>query len=219
MYIPNTMPKTLAEMLAFLQPTVADGLFDSVTYDNESSPTKIVCSQDGNVIFEISGGASFNMFWYIASGTTASSPRTWTGAIIYNCMRCKYGVYFDCDVGSDTYALIVTTTSNNKTGFISVLFNKNITSTSFRYTNTYYTACMGDNTNLDLYTNGYVVSNNSGSSDRTILTKLPVVGERGSLNYFTGAFVRNVVQIFDTSEQIIAGKHYGCIKLFAILDE
>lgn len=225
MYIANTAPSTLAEMLDFLSPTIANNLFDSVAYDDENNPTKIVCTQNNETILEmtVSSGV-WTMTPYIASGVAATggehvlTSMRWGFAI-----RCKGGVAFRSTYVQDGYGYrwyVIAKTSSGKTGF--VLSWSGGTATYGMDYNTLYPSCFGDNTDLDLYAHGYKTTTNyynNHSYDRTILSRIPVVGIRGSNDYFTTALIRSTLQYIETGEQIIAGKRYGCMDLFAILDE
>ena len=133
-------------------------------------------------------------------------------------MRCAGGVLFKADISSYYFCFAIVKTGKGTPGLIAYSEPKGLNASSFTREMAYFTACFGDNTSLLLYTNGFTVYSN-GLTDRTALTKLPVVGERGSTDYFTGAFVRNTVQILDAGEQIIGGKHYGCDGYIALLDE
>ena len=229
MYIPNTLPATLAEMLAFLQPTVGDGLFDSVAYDNESSPTKIVCTQNGNTILDISvSDAKWNFLPYAADGITGNGitgMRYMTAAY-----RCKGGVLIAGNNGAGdatftrwNFLIAKTSAGGGKTGFVRVgTSGYNAPQVYVNGGRTFHTTCFGDSTSAQLFTGGFSVyiHYTAGTPyDRTILTKLPVVGEPGSTDYFTTAAVRNCVQFYEDGEQIIGGKQYGCAQAFAILDE
>ncbi len=224
MYVLNAMPATLAAMLEFLQPTVEDGLFDSVEYDNESNPTKIVCTKDSNVILDVSGSnKSWDFKPYVASGTAASTNHAYStnsSATKWKLIRCTGGVYLRASFDDGSGAMfIMAKTSGEKTGFIYASppstgnFNVDFVSKDV----TYYTTCFGDDTTLALYANGYYVHNNR-VADRTILTKLPVVGSQGSTDYFSTAFVRNVVQYAQEGVQQIGSKKYGCSHFMAIED-
>lgn len=217
MYIPSSVPTTLAAMLEFLQPMVADGFFDSVAYDDAESPSKIVCTQDGETILEMTvNGTSWTFTPYTASGTAAQGSHVYSGRSLETVFRCSGGAYFlSVSLSSQKYSFIIAKTSAGKTGFI--LANQ---STNFNLAAdiVYYPVCFGDDTTLGLY-NGYHVRSNLVNADRTILTKLPVVGANGSTDYFTTAFVRNVVQFQETGVQLISGKRYACAYLAAITDD
>ncbi|MBQ8922347.1 MAG: hypothetical protein IJ060_09340 [Oscillospiraceae bacterium] len=223
MYIPNTMPLTLAEMLDFLQPTVEDGLFDSVAYDDADSPTKIVCTQNGNTILDISS-ANNGHGWYFVPYISAGTAATGFGVnVLAYTARCKGGVYFrSTNTGGPNYyfTFIIAKTGSGKTGFIQ--FNSQMIAVGASLAPVLYSRCFGDDTSLSLYTYGYLVACNYTSAtvaDRTILTKLPVVGARGSTDAFSSVFVRSLFQFVNDGQQSIGGKTYGCIDMFAILDE
>ena len=233
MYSPSSVPTSLAAMLDFLLPTVESGLFDSVEYDDESSPTKIVCKQGGETILDVIYAYQQNLHtWlfipYVASGTPANAAHSWhisdtNGIPIASLYRCSGGVFFKSQsrpyVGdASKFFFIIAKTSADKTGFILYKQAENYVF-SIAANITYYVSGFGDNTSLALYTGGYKVQGNSGAGDRTILTKLPVVGILGSTDYFTTAYVRNVVQYTQTGVQLIGNKKYFCVENLAIEDE
>lgn len=232
MYSPNSVPTSLAAMLDFLLPTVESGLFDSVEYDNESSPTKIVCKQGGNTILDVVYAYQMSLHtWrllpYVSAGTTANSAHSYAsydnGFPIAALYRCSGGVLFKGahrgSIGDeDIHFFVIAKTSADKTGFIAFKQENNYVF-SIAANIQYYVSGFGDNTSLALYTGGYKVQGNSGAGDRTILTKLPVVGILGSTDYFTTAYVRNVVQYTQTGVQMIGDKKYFCIENMAIEDE
>ncbi len=214
MFIPNSVPSALAEMLAFLEPAVSDGLFDSVAYDDQSSPTKIVCTQGGNVILDVVYGASgsWGFIPYIAQGVAASQnmhyvpagSRTWASAC-----RCKGGIYF---IDSDNQiGWAIAKTTNGQTGFICHALDNPYT--------TFVPTRFGDDTALRIYQSGWQDFWYAGNaSDRTALTKIPVAGTNGCTDCFTTVFIRKMVQFRDNGVQMIGGKKYGCIGLLAIFD-
>lgn len=218
MIIPS-IPTTLAEMLNFLQPTVQDGLFDSVAYDDADTPTKIVCTQGGNTILEITAsGSIFTFNPYVADGIAATGRGMTTP--LSSCFRCKGGVYFISNLKGAPeyyYRFVIAKTSSGKTGFIKLSNVQVNTEAALRL----YPTCYGDNTSLNIYTNGYCIYMNyyNQTYDRTVLSKIPVAGENGSTDYFTGCFIRSAFQFAETGVQSIGGKSYGCSDCFAILDE
>lgn len=218
MFIPDHAPETLAEMYAFLLPSVGDGLFDDVSFDDPDNPTKLVCTQNGHPVAAMT---VVNNDWiiapYAAQGSSAEYYRSFNGYPLATVMRCTGGICFTSvsDSGS-RHVFVIAKTSDGQTGCL--YFTHLITF----YPDdrlTFYPTCFGDNTALALYSHGFVVSGNLGSADRTILTRLPVVGQRGSTGFFSGVFMRNVMQFNDNGEQIIGGKHYGCLYHIALLDE
>ena len=218
MYIPNTYPTTLAEMLSFLLPSVQDGLFDSVSYDDDDSPTKIVCTQNGNVILEITVNESsqFTFTPYIAEGSAADVAHS-AFFKIDEAFRCSGGIYFRSNAqGSPIYyyRFAIAKTRTGKTAFVHC-FNYNVESSAYCQL---FISSFGDNPELPMY-NGFLIAVNLGSVyDRTILSQLPVIGGRGSTDCFSTLLLRTAAQIIETSEQIIGGTKYGCADIFAILD-
>lgn len=229
MFIPNTMPSTLAEMLEFLTPCIEDGLFDSVAYDDESSPTKIVCTQGGNTILEIANSSAsppqFSVTPFVAPNTPATDRRI--TCIVkedlredhYFCMRCKHGIVIVSVYLSFAYVIAVGKTTAGKTACISGIENIPASVSITEADRQYYTTCIGDNTALSFYTKGVFTHCCDMTSDRTILRKIPVVGERGSTDSFDGVYFRETVQHASNGQQTIGGKNYGCAGDFAVLDE
>lgn len=229
MFIPNTMPSTLAEMLAFLLPTVEDGLFDSVAYDDDENPTKIVCTHGGDTILEIANAngspPQFRVVPYVAQNTPATGRRI--TCIVkedlrddhYFCMRCKHGIVIVSVYSTNTYAIAVGKTTSGKTACISCVESRPASVSITEADRQYYTTCIGDNTALSFYTKGVFTHCSDIASDRTILRKIPVVGERGSTDSFDGLYFRETVQSAQNGAQTIGGKAYGCAGDFAVLDE
>ncbi len=219
MYIPNTVPSNLAEMLDFLLPSVQDGLFDSVAYDDAENPAKIVCTQNGNVILEITVNESsqFTFTPYIAEGVSGGINHT-AFFRIDEAVRCSGGFCFRSNAqGSPIYyyRFAAAKTDSGKTAFLAYTYMNNDTNSAAQM----YVTCFGDNPELKLY-NGYFFAVNLGEvHDRTILSRIPVAGVRGSTGCFTTAFLRTAAQFRETGAQIIGGKQYGCIGQIAILDE
>jgi len=226
MFIPNTMPSTLAEMLAFLLPTVEDGLFDSVAYDDDENPTKIVCTQGGNTILEFTVASDK---WTITPYTATDTPAIGTSHVFENkpigvLCRCSGGLYIRADElhNSRIGYLIAAKTSSGKTGFFGCAALTSVGHSFFNGARTVYSTTFGDSTTLALYTHGYNIGctyTANYPNDRTILSRVPVVGTIGSTDYFTTAFIRSMVQFAETGEQIIGGKKYWCDIQFAVLDE
>lgn len=226
MYSPATVPSTLAEMLDFMQPMVASGLFDSVEYDDAESPTKIVCAQNGETILDMT--IDSNNRWTFTPYTATNAPanrlhsfcnydaQTDIGLTLSKVFRCSGGACFISTNNSGYYFYYaIGKTSAGKTGFVSTkLYNGDFTYTSNRY----YFVSFGDDTSLKLYNTDYE-NKGYGRADRTILRTVPVVGREFSSDYFTTVFIRDVVQFTERGEQIIGGKKYGCIDPFAIEDE
>lgn len=216
MYIPNTVPSTLAGMLEFLQPTVQDGLFDSVAYDNADNPTKIVCTQDGNTILEISSPSGYLIYRSPEDTVTVSFVNYGAASGIMFAARCSGGVMILSNTSYGVYVfLIIGKTSAGKTGFLTGTVNDPANlAASVKYT----PICYGDDTTLSL-AQGYTITSNYAAADRTILSKIPVVGSWGSTDYFTTIFSRNVSQYSNTGVQLIGGKRYGCMYFVAITDD
>ena len=217
MYIPDTIPSTLTEMYAFLAPSVTDGLFDSIEYDNDSNPTCINCIQDSNIICKIScSSPNFYMIPYIRNKPVADDDsHKWSGAPIAFALRCKHGICFRTNVSSSYFYFIFSTTNAGKTGIIATLVPQ-ILSTGMYTIKTVYS---GDDTSNSLYTNGfnYVVN---GLNDRTIFNTIPVTGNiTNNIDYYTGCLFRNCYQFAEDGEQIIDNKKYYCVNIFAIFDE
>ena len=210
MYISNTAITTLQGMLEFLQPTVEDGLFDSVVIDSNV----IKCSKDDTVLLTINtdNQGVFGFYPKLNASTQASGAHALIGRA-NKVMRCKGG-FAIIDTQNEQKTFAAARTSNDKTAFM--VASRNVYSTSYEVI--YYSTCYGDNTSLSMYFDGFRIRNNT-ASDRTILSKIPVVGVYGSTDYFTTAFSRNCVQFAEDGLQIIGGKKYGCYGAIAILDE
>ena len=210
MYISETAISTLQEMLEFLQPTVDDGLFDSVVIDS----SVINCSKDDTIILVINtdNQGVFGFYPKLDASTQASSPH----ALICRAnkaMRCKGG-FAIIDTQSEQNTFAAARTSNDKTAFMVANRIAFISGSGVKW----YTTCYGDATSLNMYTYGYDMGMNY-ANDRTILNKIPVVGVYGSTDYFTTAFSRSCVQFAENGLQMIGGKKYGCYGVIAILDE
>jgi len=218
MFIPDYAPSSLAEMYAFLLPSAEDGLFDSVSLNEPETPSEIICRKNGHVILRMTCADSvWRITPYVADGIAASSNRCFLGYRIANAVRCAGGISFVSNTVSGLrYVFLIAKTSDGKTGCISFSQHDSYTENERLHL---YPVCCGDNTALDLYTRGYEIITNFSGADRTILTRIPVVGTRGCTEYFTGAYVRNVMQCGGNEEQIIGGNHYGCFQHIALWDE
>ena len=190
----------LSEMIAFLSTSITSGLFDSVEYDNEESPTAIQCIKDGHTLFQftINGSGSWQIIPYVGDET----------------------VFISTTLSGSRTCFTIAKTNDGKTASFKMTHGSNIGSASFAADLVIYPTCFGDNIDLKLYTSGYHIKTNyADGSDRTIFTKIPVSGQYGSTGYFSTAFIRSVVQYFDAGEQIIGGVHYGCIYFVAVQGE
>lgn len=217
MYIPNSIPTTLAAMQEFLQPMVADGFFDEVSISHDE--TTLNCWQGGVIILvmNITNG-SWTFTPIVDTGTPATGSHVYSEHALEFVCRCSGGAYFrSVSQSSLKYEFVIGKTNAGITGFIQV-----------QVTNSYnpsngslnlYTSTNFDKTNLLIYSNGYRITTNYGGADRTILSNIPVAGQLGSTDYLTTVFVRNVVQFTDTGEQLIDGVKYYCVWHFAIIDE
>lgn len=219
MYVPETNPTTLAEMKTFLDPLVTAGFFDAITYDDPDTPTKLVCTQDSNTILEIANGstsASFNVTPYVAEGTAANSSRCVTNKPVSFCFRAAGGAYLLFGQASNARdAFVIAKTAENKTAFVAsqVPMNFNFQSTLV----THYVVAFGDDTSNYIYTNGYKVTQN-GTTDRTILTMLPVVGSFGGADYFSTVYARSSVQFVEPGVQAIGEQKFACAYNHALTD-
>lgn len=215
MYIPDTIPSTLEEMYDFLTPSVTDGLFDSIEYDNDSNPSYIKCIQDDNIICLIENiGNRFNITPYIRD-QQPDSYATWGDAPITFAVRCKHGICLRANVSSYYFYFIFSKTNAGKTGIIAGTMSPVISVG----TKTIRTSCFGDDINNNLYISGFNFYPN-GSSDRTIFNIVPVTGNASNnIDYYTGCLLRNCYQFAEDGEQIINNKKYYCVNSFAILDE
>lgn len=228
MYIPSTIPSSLSEMLDFLTPTILDGLFDSVEYDNESSPTKIVCTQNGNTILEISYQTNQWTFTpFISSGVSwheVTVNISYTSASFLLFMRCKggFGIVQRSQSTSYKWGIICGKASNEKTTCVMLdgAGNQadNIDAEITGSTVNCYTVTFGDDTSLAMATSLWQETR-IVNADRTILGEIPVIGRYGSTDYMTTVYFRKVCQFKQNGAQIIGGRQYGCIYNFAILDE
>lgn len=214
MYIPDAIPSTLEEMYNFLSPSVTDGLFSSVEYDN--NPAYINCIQDEKIICQIScNSTNFNMIPYIGNSQTSDTSRYWSGASITFALRCKHGICFRANVSNDYFYFIFSTTNAGKTGIITAVMPR-VLDTDPKTIKTNYS---GDDINNTLYTNGFKFLPN-GLNDRTIFNIIPVTGNvSNNIDYYTGCLLRNCYQFAEDGEQIIDNKKYYCVNSFAILDE
>lgn len=229
MYIPNTIPSTLAEMLAFLTPTVEDGLFDTVAYDDQSSPTKIVCTQDGNTILDVVKASYWEFYPYVADGTRAATAHC-AKTVGFSANHNLYSKWIRCKGGIVIFSRSVSGTSSSTDSYLAIGKGTNEKTAFFVYDGSgdgklvsikkYYSTCFGDNTALALYSSGWYAQCNCDSADRTILTPIPIVGTSGSTDTFSTVFIRSAVQVPENgTQQIIGGKTYGCNYHFAVLDE
>lgn len=201
----NEIPSTLEDMATFLQPLVGNGFADSITV---SSDGVRFYKDDANIIalyYATGWGGS-------VPNATGSGHSIGTDVETQKICLCKGGVIFK---RTDSTYFAIAKTNEGKIGFIPVRDG----GASSQYQYPFYTTCYGDNTSLPLFTNGYKICRNSDSGDRTILTKLPVVGTTGSSDYFTTVYAKNIVQWAEDGLQLIGGKQYGCIGPFAMLDE
>lgn len=220
MYIPNTVPQSLEEMMEFLQPTIEDGLFDAIEYDNVSSPPRIICKQNEDKIFETY--MDYGQWYFIPYiGGAQSDINHYSTMNLGFVARCKGGIMFRSTFQGGPYYynnFVIGKTNTGKTGFIQ--FNR-----INKYSHTsvgYYTTCFEDDTSSYLYQYGYLVGinySNDTTTDRTILTTIPVNGRTGIIDYFETVKIRTLVQFVETGVQIIDDKKYGCIDTIAILDE
>lgn len=249
MYIPNTMPKTPEEMYDFLEPTIEDGIFDSISIVDDSTSLSgklILCAQSGNTILTIWPDISSGLgTWYFiphpAEGVNPDSPASThirsvnvaaTDTETDWCfMRCHGGVgfmywpYTNSNVTASVF--FIAKGSNGKTAFLSHGENINdLKASSYGQTRNAVslvgTMCptqFGDNKNLSLWSSGVHTYCNSTSADRTILQQIPIIGERGSTGYFETLFVRTAVQEPTYGRQLLGDHYYGCLSNFAILDD
>lgn len=221
MYTPAVAPSNLTEMRDFLTPMIDDGLFDSVAFDSADSPTKIVCTQDGNTIIEITMSSTNFIFKPFVAANIAASPtgRMPTMAVAF-AMRCKGGAMFSAanyaaGAGSSGMNFIIGKASSGKTAFIG-FSAPGIGSVNAAAC---YVSCFGDNTAIQRYSNGFMVVPNGLSNDRTMLQEIPVFGALGSTDIFDTAYFRNMANFSEAGRQTIDGKSYGCAGYWAILDE
>lgn len=246
MYIPNTMPSTIAEMYDFLEPTIEDGLFDAINETTVSGVDALECTQGGNTILTILLGAISGYWTFIPHPTDGINPDD-EGTIVRSpvcaitnvegdwCfMRCKGGVGFmywqrNNSVTSANIFFIGKGT-NGKTAFLSRgqgISGDDYNASGWAQTlNAFRTSRIrvfpiqfGDNTNLSLWQYGAYVSCWSTDADRTILQQLPIVGERGSTAYFTTLFARTAAQEPTHGRQLLGDHYYGCLGNFAIRDD
>lgn len=223
MYIPNKVPATLAEMLAFLLPTVENGLFDSVEYDDGDNPTEIRCFKDGNQLyrFGVNTGGQWTVEAYVDSEKTPWVNRNLQVVSLEYVMRCTGGIcLISVSLSSLRACLIIAKTADGKTASFRTQISSSLNVNSYAADLVCYPTCFGDNTALKLFGSGYHIKTNyANDSDRTILARIPVVGAYGSTDAFSTVFIRSITQFFNTGEQIIGGRHYGCIMFFALLDD
>ena len=229
MYIPNTMPATLADMFDFLEPGTETGLFDSVEYhypsENED-PDYILCNKDNSILFRVALNTSTNNIKIIpyVNGVEldASSASHLFDSRIGYCMRCAGGFLFiGGSVSGSRQVIVIAKLSDGNTGSFATSEVSSPSTTNFNnYNSPIYPTGPNDNTDLKIYKSGWKVQAVYATDmDRTILAKIPFAGAYGSTGTFSTAFIRAAVQFYDTGEQIIGGKHYGCMLHIAILDE
>lgn len=219
MYVPETNPATFAEMKAFLDPLVTDGFFDSITYDDPDTPTKLSCTQNSNIILEITKPSTnaFTFQPFVAAGEAANSSHTINNMGVSFCFRASGGACLVLGQPSlARYTFVIAKTIENKAAFIVSMIPIN-----YNFSNllvTHYIASFGDDTTNYIYVNGYKVNQN-GVTDRTILNTLPVVGSFGSADYFSTVYTRSSVQYAETGVQVIGGKKYACAYNYALSDD
>ena len=227
MYSPTTPPSTLAEMRDFLLPMVDTGFFDSVEYDDPDTPTKLVCTQDANVIveFTVSAAGKWNVTPHVAAGDTPDSNHRVTNSefAIQKAYRCTGGaliVFSRTGYQNRIYFAIGHTTATLETVGVKTAFVLEWRTDDYALPvggYEYFTICYGDDTNHRYYTTGYYLYT-QGVADRTILREVPIIGSAGSTDGFSSIFVRDTAQYAETGEQIISGTKYFCCGHFAILD-
>lgn len=227
MYIPNTAPASLADMLTFLQPGIETGLFDSVEYhypDGGSDPDGILCSQDGNVLFRFaisnSTTSNFVITPYV-NGVEAATQHRYESAKIDYAMRCTGGFCFiSVSLSGSRYVFVIAKLSDGTTGSFKTSLASSPTTSNFSNTLSIFPTSYNDNTSLKMYTQPWKIEAvHALDMDRTIFAKIPFAGEYGSTGTFSTAFIRTAVQFYDNGEQIIGGKQYGCMYHIALLDE
>lgn len=207
---------TLSDMKAILEGMGTD-FFDTVAYDDEAEPTKIVCTQDGHTILEVSKSSTNWTFTpFIADGAGANTYHCFNNSPISSMYRFSGGLCIADYMHSPRKFFAIGKTSANKTGFVAYSTPQSIV---VKASSTYYPTSFGDTPDLWIYTDGYIVQTNSATADRTILSKLPIVGARGSTDAFTSIFVRNAVQFAEDGQQMIGGQLYGCVKFLAFTDD
>lgn len=201
----NEIPTTLEGLNTLLQPFVSRGFADSITVSGGSVR---FYKDDVNII-----ALYYATGWGGAvPGATGNNHSTGSDVATQKICLCKGGVIFS---RTDNWYFAIAKTNEGKTGLIPVRDGGYSSQAQYPF----YTTCSGDNTSLPLFTNGYKICRNSDSGDRTILTKLPVVGTTGSNDYFTTVYAKNIVQWAEDGVQLFDGKKYGCVGPFAMLDE
>lgn len=207
----NEIPSSLAAMKTFLQPLVDNGFCDAIGYDDDANPTKLLLYKDDAVAVRLLFAATRKWGFEVpnAGGSMHAVPASIETTKVG---LCSGGVIF---FNPSYIYFAIAKTKEEKIGVVCAEDR----GYSSQYSYPFYTTCVGDNTSLALYTNGYKIYRNSDSGDRTILTPLPVVGTTGSSDYFSTVFVKNIVQWAEDGVQLIGGKQYGCIGPFAMLDE
>lgn len=221
MYIPETIPTTLAEMMTFLQPMVAGGFFDMLEYDNNASPTKIECTYAGEKVLELSYSGSGWLFKPFIDYNTPASPAGRTPQFTPGFMaRCTGGAFFtqrayNAGATSQGQSFMIAKTKAGNTAFISCE-QPMLTSTTVT---TLYVSAFGDSTAAPGYSSGFRLMPNGLSLDRTTLQTIPVFGPVGSTDYVTTCKFRATAQYMEAGLQLIGGKRYYCAGLFAISDE
>ena len=210
---------TLADMKDFLT-ALGTNIFDSVAYDDNTTPTKIVCTQDSHTILEVSvNGTNWTFTPYIADGTAAASGHIYTSAIL-SAFRCSGGAFFATtavtnNVQANGKYFVIGKTSAGKTGFVHIQSAQGFSNISSLSP---VTTCFGDDTSSAFYSGTYHISITSGTRDRTILTKIPVTGALGSNDYFSSVLVMTSRQFQEVGQQSIGAQLYGCNGYFAITD-
>ncbi len=228
MIIPDTMPTTLPEMVSLLEPLKTNGIFDSITYDDSVSPAVVRCSKSNVEYLQIFSyeGAGFTFTIVIPDAYGGSFSHSLYA--IENAAVCKFGAYFYYGGSSYFRRFVIARSHSGKPAFICASDFPTLSLMQAQNPGSYPSTHIGmhvrshdDNPDLTLYKYGYftAVMCNSAQPDKTYLQYIPISGERGSTDYFETVFIRVIPQYYEDGEQIIDGKKYGCIDVFAFTDD
>ena len=236
MYVPNTVPSNITEMTDFLLLGVEKKIFDKVICDSE----KIECIQNDNVVLEVIFDSVNNIFaFYPKYKNLINSDEHHTGRFYpysnstptnlgayANCMICEKGIVFCSQTNRlsgtyNFYAVCIGKGDKDQTVIITSYFPSGypVYPLLQQVVISFFPNTFEDNTNLSIFNAGNSQYCDLTNSDRTILSEIPIVGERGTTEKVNGIYFRKAVQFPDNGQQIIGNRKYGCLSFFAVLDE
>lgn len=214
-----------------------------------SDAVAIQCTDsDDHIILEVSasvnGDSQFGFFPYV-NGTKITTVPHFTPIWKSNSysMQCTGGMMFLSTYSSSSdpkqaastdsnYYFIIGKTKSGKTAFASTKYASGFGvpmnlpyyiygSHDYAWSSyPIYPTSYSDNTELAAYSTGYpITALQPAVSDRTIFSYIPIIGARGSTDYFDTVFARTRAQYLEDGIQIVDDKYYGILGLFAILDD